>query len=472
MSISLRSIYKNVINNRDLHNSIPDFLNITTDIYNTTATVRLALDYYIFYEKYLDEKDNWDGQLHEFTKSINSLISEAVVLRSNIKETENYVSLADGIRRNITERMELLSSYADTFEVYEYAINRVEYRFKDFEELEDDEEFAREVLRYIFEEEDNVIINDRIKDIIGQLPVRIAKKKYFDYIMGSLGELVGAQRDIFESYIYMIRSRAMLDITEEKKDMFPSLWEKKEKLERLNFKDINKEQYEDAELLIREALVYLETEITAYYSLIEIVNELYALLICCPYICTETLEDKELKEAADKIISSVNTAFLTDRQEEPSKELVDSLGVLEGYQEDMEHDLISIDDALYHIDSNHRIVADSLGKQKMLDALLLCKNLLSGSHFVDLEKTISDEVIDMEGLKKEVDKLIMELTDRFKSTDRMITRAIMANTMELIPVYFNTHTEVMEYVLYSLNRCTDIAEKYASMEIIQGFMEA
>ena len=65
----------------------------------------------------------------------------------------------------------------------------------------------------------------------------------------------------------------------------------------------------------------------------------------------------------------------------------------------------------------------------------------------------------------------MELTDRFKSTDRMITRAIMANTMELMPVYFNTHTEVMEYVLYSLNRCTDIAEKYASMEIIQGFME-
>ena len=124
--------------------------------------------------------------------------------------------------------MELLSSYVDTFEVYEYAINRVEYRFKDLEELEDDEEFAREVLRYIFEEEDNVIINDRIKDIIGQLPVRIAKKKYFDYIMGSLGELVGAQRDIFESYIYMIRSRAMLDITEEKKDMFPSLWEKKE----------------------------------------------------------------------------------------------------------------------------------------------------------------------------------------------------------------------------------------------------
>ena len=52
---------------------------------------------------------------------------------------------------------------------YEYALNRIEW-FKKTDHIEDDEEFSRMVLRYIFDSEDNVIVNDRIQDI-GQLPI-------------------------------------------------------------------------------------------------------------------------------------------------------------------------------------------------------------------------------------------------------------------------------------------------------------
>ena len=46
----------------------------------------------------------------------------------------------------------------------------------------------------------------------------------------------------------------------------------------------------------------------------------------------------------------------------------------------------------------------------------------------------------------------------------------MANTLNKLPVFFKNHSEVMDYVLYSLNKCSDLAEKYACIEIINEMM--
>ena len=73
--------------------------------------------------------------------------------------------------------------------------------------------------------------------------------------------------------------------------------------------------------------------------------------------------------------------------------------------------------------------------------------------------------------EKEADTLINDLARIFKELDRAITRAIMGNTLNKIPVFFKNRTEVMEYILYSLDRCTDTYEKAACAEIIQGIME-
>lgn len=469
MSRNLKSIYKNIINNHKLQESIPEFFELAAEKYNTYSTVRLALHYYIGYEMYWDE--NWTGQTREYIKSINDIITDTLL---EVKDKDNlveYVRQIDNIRNNITVRMEMLTLFVDLFEIYEYALNRVEYRFNDMDQIKEDEELAREVLRYIFDSEDNVMINEKIKEVIGQLPVRITKQKYFDYISDSLNELIGASGDVLETYIYIIRSCAMLDISSDMKEAYPLLWEKKDKLERLDFKKISNIEYEEATLLVQEAAALLEVESSAYYNLIEIVNELYTILLCAPYIVQASEDSNEHREAALHIIGSINKAFTKDKQEELTSEMLASFGIIEGLQEDMEYDIISLEDIIYQIDKNHRMLVDSLGREEQLHSLLYSKKLHSGSLFVDLDDKDSDELIDKDKLIKEKDMLIDELEGRFQSLDRMIVRAIMANTMNKMPVFFNSHTEVMEYVLYSLNKCTDIAEKYASIEIIEGMME-
>jgi hypothetical protein len=473
MSKNIKNMYKDIINDRNLQENIPALFDTTIDKYTTFAAVRLALHYYTFYEMYWDEEEHWKSKPPEYIKGINTIISEAAFQVRSVESIKEYVRQVDDIRRSITKRMELLTSYINLFELYEYALNRVEYRFKDTDQMEDDEEFTKKVLGYIFDSEDNVIINESIKEIICQLPVRITKQKYFDYLNDSLHDFEGSQEDILDSYIYMIRSSAMLDITQDMENVYPILWEKKEKLERLDFKDITQVEYEASAFNVQEAVDILEVEFTAYYSLIEIVNELYTLLICEPYFVKDLASGKEQKEAALYIIESINDAFLKDKQEELTQEILCKFEVLEGFQEDIEFDLLSLEDALYHIDQQHRTLVSGMSIDEQLDALLISKDLLSSSLFIDLDKSKSDvlAIVDKERLRVEIDKLIKELTDIFQSQDRMIIRAIMANTMDKMPVFFNTHSEVMEYILYSLNKCTDLAEKYACMEIIESIME-
>lgn len=68
-------------------------------------------------------------------------------------------------------------------------------------------------------------------------------------------------------------------------------------------------------------------------------------------------------------------------------------------------------------------------------------------------------------------KLISEVKELFKGSSRILRRAVMANTLEKIPVFFNTPQEVADYVSLSLLQCDDEAEKYASKEIIMGEIE-
>lgn len=475
MNKELKRMYREIINNKHLMENIPPFLKLMADSYYTAAGVRLALHYFTYYEMYCDDKVSWDQKLLEYSERINKVISR--IGKDNRNEDYNgLVKETDEIRSGIMERMDFLTAFADLFEIYEYALNRVEYRFKDMEQLDDDEEIARDILRYIFDpENDNVVINYMIKEVIGELPVRITKQKYFEYLRNGFNELFGASKDSFENYIYIIRSCAMLDMTDDSKDIYPDLWEKKSYLENLNFKNITKEEYQNAMEFVSEAGAFLETESTAYYSLMELVNELYALMLCAPYeedeIPDEGAFDSGRKEAAFYIIKEINKAYFEDKQDEIQQDVIDKFKILEGYQEETEFDILRLEDALFHINEEHRALAENLTEDDIFSVLLLCKDLLSDSLFIDLHNEKSEGIISKERFEKEVDKLIEDLAVKLKSCDRMIMRAIMARTINKVPVFFTSHSEVMNYILYSLNKCTDPAEKYACLEVINEIMD-
>src|SRR5690606_18176779 len=85
--------------------------------------------------------------------------------------------------------------------------------------------------------------NDRIKEIIGQLPIRITKSKYFDILAESLSIYKGSDIASVENYIYMLKSSAMLFQPEGMEKEFSDLILLKKELEGADYKNLDHQTY-------------------------------------------------------------------------------------------------------------------------------------------------------------------------------------------------------------------------------------
>lgn len=470
MDNSIRLVSKDIRNGKLPEENIPRLFNLLAEHYDTYAGINLAMNYYVFYETYCDEEDLWSKDSISFMERMNELIRTSVLESVSGNGHEKAIQTVDALRKDIMTRMSTLTAYSDIFGLYEYVLNRVEYRFRKEITDFDDEEFAREILRYIFDTEDNVIINEKIKDIIGQLPIRITRQKYYNFLEESIRAYLGADGSALESYLYILRTCAMLSREEGMEEFYPGLWEKKEQLSRMDFKQLTQEDYEKANMLLQAATLTLETEITVLLGLQEMTNEIYTLLLCAPYAGMVSTDFADAKDAAFVIIEKINDYFINNRKEELSEEINRKLTVLEGVQEKLFELTSVMEDALYEINTNQRALAGSLMLTQELNALLRSQSLLSSSMFIDLDKENEIVIVDEDRITRETQALLQELNALFDTSDRMIVRAVIANTMNKMPVFFSNHKEVMEYVLYSLNRCTDLYEKAACYEIINEIM--
>ena len=67
-------------------------------------------------------------------------------------------------------------------------------------------------------------------------------------------------------------------------------------------------------------------------------------------------------------------------------------------------------------------------------------------------------------------QLISDCKAFFEGKSRMVRRAVMANTVGKMPVFFKNAQEIADYVSDSLSQCTDEAEKYASKQLLIDIM--
>jgi len=471
MDKNLKHISKAIREGNLLEVNIPQLFNQLADQYNVYSGVRLAMHYFAFYETYCDDENTWSKEALEITAKLNKIIQSNILGNQIGTGREEAIKAIDFIRKDITQRMEALTAYTDIFQTYEYILNRQEYRFKEEFSVIDDEEFTKEILRYIFDTEDNVIINEKIKEMIGQLPVRITKQKYFELLKGSIHAYLGADVSSLDSYLYMLKTSAMLYQTATMESLYPNLWEKKERLSQVDYKNMTKEVFDQALTTLQAAALTIEIESIVYYSLQEIVNEVYSQLLCSPYAGMVPNDTEKAEKAVHAILVEINNYFINNEKHEVSEEQLEMFRDIEGVQEELAYDISILEDTLYEVNTNHRKLTESLMLEHLLQVLLYTKNLLSYSLFIDLEEDeLSETVVDEARIEKEMQVLEEELLTLFKDHDRLISRAVMANTINKIPVFFISHKEVMDYVLYSLERCTDLYEKEACYEIINQIM--
>lgn len=375
-------------------------------------------------------------------------------------------TLAEGplgdYRDSLTGQMETVVAFADCFRIYEYAWNRLERRFEPDRKPTgwSDEDMTRALMGYLTSDKDAAVVNQRIQQIIGQLPVRFTRRKYYGMVRDALTSYIGADLEGLNNEMYLLRTSAMVELTEEQKGQEPELCDLLHGLEAISMRDADKAMYRQAQADIQLASDRLSVMADELQQLQDLVNDLYVLLLTRE----DALGDAALEAQVDGLLRGLYQVY-REWQAGGSgvipEELSDGLTLLEGRQEEFF-------EAYSRLDS---VPARCEGEVEIWQKGRKVERLLSSSPYVSLCGETVQGTVTAEAVETEADGFIASLEPVFASCQKPVMRAIMAQTLACLPVCFNSLDEIQRYIEGSLGSCSDFAEKETCKELLLQLME-
>ena len=468
----MNKVLKEISKGMNLEDNLPVYGKYLADLYNRSAAVELAMDYYTYYEM-LEDRGKKDKNLQRYAEVISGIIGNVLTQKQTGDGRNRAVTEIDGIRNEIYRKVDGLAAYADIFSRYEYVSNRCEYLFKDTNLGDDysDEEFTREIMQYIFSDEDNTVINGKISEIIAEIPLRMTKSKFFQLLSEGLTVYNQTDRQTVDDFVYVLKSSSMLILPEQTED-FQDLHEIYMYAKNMNYDTITESQFRDLEHKLKYAADHIEEETGLYMMLQGIVNKIYAMLNCMPYVSYE----QENVACSIRILQAVNEAFNNGEYKTLSDDITESFGALEGVPERLYSKISSVEYGLDTVREQYMDKISGTNEEKFFRELYITRYLLSDSLFIDLAavregfeqvKGKSESVDIRLYVEQKRDELIGELTRFFHENRKIVNRSVMALILSRLPVFFNNITEIQDYVFHSVSNCTNKAEKAAVVEIIK-----
>lgn len=417
------------------------------------AFTRLTLNYYTYYES-MAELDVIPPVMQDCNNRLNK------VMKGFFDKTASAEDIA-GLREHVKHQMEIVTAYADCCINYEYSINRIERRFMPDERRDlNSHRFFQAMSDFILQSEDGAVMNTRISAAISQMPVRLTKVKFFSLLETAMAPFKGASREALEEQMYLLRTSSMLDLPKDMTEGYEDMAEALVHLETMDYKTVTEEQYWER----KSQIVYISDNVrdysTAYRMLVEIVNDLYVMILAKPEAMVE-LQEEELLTV---ITTAVLENFMAGEKKLVSEEIGEKLELLEGKQEN-------------YLDRymEHQILAQSLIRlvDPMTKKMFLIDLLLSGSPFASLERRPESEsgTVGQEYLTQELGKFKSDLEARFNEMSKPVIRAVMAKILSSLPIWFTDSDDMLAFLRNSLESCTDQKEKQTSMELMKKLME-
>lgn len=456
---------------KDLDVNLPLFAETAQKADFEYACHKFTLNYLTLLDMNMEGEVPEDTYIAKCQTVIEKLLCKCV-LSGDGECTEEDIRLISDTRNKITRKMKVLTSYTDAFEIYEYILNRKEYGFAEnmTEELQkelDDMDvaaFAQEIYRFVFSDSDKVAVNSKLQSLIGQLPIRLTKNRFYDILCDTLDIYNGADRDVLGDFIDMVESTALIRKPEGFEDEYPELLRALGILEDGRYADMDYEEYSRLAGTLDKSADFLNSVVTKYMLIIELVNDLYVMLIAASVRdkvsdgCRKAM--KVLAEATEGGADGLESAYL----------LLESIV---GEQERAGEHKLMLESAIYDITTGLSDDIKDCGLEKEYRGLTMIDKLLSGSMFVDIDSAEVYGVFtaDSEYIASCKEIISGEFAELFEGKSMTFVRAVMAKILSGIPVFFNTVDEIKEYIDNSLTRCREKSELLADYIVIKQMME-
>lgn len=459
----MKKIVGDLLKNKNVENSLQEYYGKFMEINNKYAIIHLAMNYYTYYVGTSED----GGMIAPGYKDAVDLINMSIEHYMNGSEDLlQDMQALEHLREQIIEKVRDITCFVDRYNIYEHALNRVEYRFRDedYPSGYSDENFTRKIMQFILEDEDNMMINSKIKDVIGQLPIRLTKNKFFEMLSNGMSIYNGGTKESLDDFLYMIRTCSMLESTETMEINYPHLTEAFEQLNSIKLKDITSTDYQELKDKLSDITTYIDDEMDTCMMVQTIINDLLLVLYT-----RENINSDKVVIACNEIIKNTNLLFVGKFSTKTLEEIEDMFVMLEGEQEKL-YPMISSYDITDQIKDSYLDDIKELGLEEQYNIVFKIPKLNSDSMFVEMDKEADSTILDENYLEKQKEKMVSEYRELFNENDKLINRAVMSAVLSELPIFFNNISELQDYIYNTLSICTDKAEKLACIEIINGIM--
>lgn len=453
----------------DMQETLEALVVVQQGHYYKVSLYNLLFNYMTFLESVQDEAILADLKLDA---------ESDLLLKNMLAPLKGYSSLPDlqldtkallNQRHELEVRVAAITNYADELDQYEYIINRIEGAYMDQEEPLDDETLAATLIRFIFEDENNFVITEKMKTVLSQLPIRMTKQKFMDYISESMELFVGAYISSIDEFIAMMEEAVMPYETEAYTCNFHEIQEGLAQLRNTSYSGLDQQDFVE----IYELKVQLSDRLNCLagiYSLaVSILNNLIELSLCN--------QAQDLQEDPDVV--RVGHMFLRMCQQmddfQIDELMAKSLEGMEGVIEENLEESVRYNGLITHAMDQY---GNDLNAYKLLDSYQNIERLAymtaTTSYFVDVfkeevegdETQVDDQIL---ALKKE--QVMNMLEQALEGRSREYRRSVMSKCFYLFPVCFKTPEAFHDYMLQALKQCSNIIEKNAVSEILLDFLE-
>lgn len=450
----------------DLHNgkNVIRNLNVYRDLavqtYSEYGTLELTFSAYMLVEKIMEE--NTQSTKQE-TKAIEAVLQALGEIAKETCDYDKVIARMKTLREEITAKMDLFTAYTDRLICYEYVLNRMELKYVSEKELNNilksfhEEEYMARLSSYLFADKDQSVVRDKLRLVIGQVPVHMTKNKLFEKISEALTLYKDGDRSSLDDFVYMLRTSAMVYEPQRYVGEYKEIEDKLARLSSADYSDMSEEEYEEMATILEQAAESMHEMTDFYYSLQKVVNDIYAMCLVLPYV----EEESKLLKAGRSIWTCLALREYRDEMLMP----------LEGRIEESVEKSSYLESVLYEIKSVYKEEIDSLGLAQFFEDFALVANLLSDSLFIDLDKAVKEEVADVAYVQQCTDKLLDELSEKMSQMSRPVKRAVMGQILEKLPMMFQNTDEVHEYLRINLLGCSNKAEKAVVMTMLWDLIQ-
>lgn len=433
------------------------------ECYFSMAVIQAATDYYIFYEAWAGEPKEDDVRSHTLdelliAKPLADRTSELVnnFYSGSVTDFKAFSDEVFSLRNEIKTKAMAIATYTDVFRLYEFLLNRLKPVDPSTLKALDNDMAARDILSAIFKTGDNGVINDNIRSAVHELPLRMTKSRFFDIIEDTLRKYIDTDSTSLEREIYMLRSSA--GIYERAEEPVNELEDTVSYFESLDLSSMTEERYDEAATALTNAMRLLTDLGEVLQSLEHIVNLLCILAITCEHV-----EDGFVNDATGMrvLTDEAYEGLKNNISNEMSQSALECFGALEGRFEFLAEKLSKIQTKVATAYKGNL----ELETPEILGDLDKCERLFSPSVFADLEDSEAKKLT-QDDVTASFTKLKNELSSKFAQDSKNVVRARMAAVLSQLPVFFDSRTEVMNYVRDSLESCHDVYEKLVSVRIL------